>query len=43
MPFFISNGGTKRTVPQQDKLQASQAWQHLGRPETPQGHFKKKV
>ncbi|XP_067293312.1 glutaminase liver isoform, mitochondrial isoform X4 [Pseudorasbora parva] len=43
MPSFISNGGTKRTVPQQDKLHASQAWQHLGRPETDQGHFKKKV
>ncbi|KAL1247528.1 hypothetical protein QQF64_022904 [Cirrhinus molitorella] len=46
MPSFISNGGTKRTVPEQDKLhasQGSQAWQHLGRPETHQGHFKKKV
>ncbi|ROL43948.1 Glutaminase liver isoform, mitochondrial [Anabarilius grahami] len=43
VPSFISNGGTKRTVPEQDKLQASQAWQHLGRPETHQGHFKKKV
>ncbi|KTG37400.1 hypothetical protein cypCar_00012167, partial [Cyprinus carpio] len=43
MPSFISNGGTKRTVPEQDKLHASQAWQHLGRPETHQGHFKKKV
>ncbi|RXN19630.1 glutaminase liver mitochondrial-like isoform X1 [Labeo rohita] len=46
MPSFISNGGTKRTVPEQDKRhasQASQAWQHLGRPETHQGHFKKKV
>ncbi|XP_051546029.1 glutaminase liver isoform, mitochondrial isoform X2 [Myxocyprinus asiaticus] len=41
---LISNGSTKRAVPEQDKIhQASQPWQNLGQQEAQQGHFKKKV
>ncbi|TRY56147.1 hypothetical protein DNTS_015267 [Danionella cerebrum] len=43
MPSFISNGGTKQTAQEQDKLRASKAWQHLGRTDTQQGPFKKKL
>ncbi|XP_051975813.1 glutaminase liver isoform, mitochondrial [Xyrauchen texanus] len=41
---LISNGSTKRAVPEQDKIhQASQPWQNLAQQEAQQGHFKKKV